>query len=345
MTTEPDPLEGDVTDAGTALRLAAIPGELRITAGLPPGAEDLTVDLEQFHPGHPNQKVHGHRHRSEYGERWGRGDLPIDQEWADGFKGGSAEKYLIHHPDGSVSFTAERQALHDRIIGDIVAGKTPPEHGRPIYHVLGGGPASGKTSLLDSPAGAAMRDPNTARIGLDDIRARLPGYRQRIRQHPGESAGYHEEAAWVTARATLAAQQRGLNMTLDTTGDSSPAGLLGRLNQAKAAGYRVEGHYVTVPIPTAISRAQARGESTGRYVPTAGLTAIHANISRTLPEVMPQFDVLDLYDNRGPRGSLPTRILHYDGTGPPTIDSPTLYQEFLDKANATSGLLPVPEGA
>lgn len=299
-------------------------------------------------PGGPQTFMAPHQARDRLG-RWtgygrpGMGDIPIDAHWTEGFKGGSAEAHLVHGADGSVSFTPERQALHDQIVGDVVAGKLAPS-GQPVYHVLGGGPASGKTSLLNTERGKAMRDPNLAHVALDDIRGRLPEYQARIKAHPGESARCHEEAAYLTARATRAAMERHLGITLDTTGDSSPAILRRRLDAAHRAGYRVEGHYVTVPIPVAIGRAESRGKEIGRYVPTAGLTALHANISRTLPQSLGGFDHLELYDNSGPPGSTPTLVMHWDGKHQ-TVDNPGLYQGFLDKAKAEPHIMAVPEGA
>jgi predicted ABC-type ATPase len=321
-----------------AARLRAAAAAEGITAG---GDQH---GVEWFHPGHASQKVHGRRKGAGGGGRPGMGDIPVDDRWVAGFQGGSAAPHLRRQADGSMAFTPERQALHDRIVNDTLAGKRPPPAGQqPVYHIMGGGPASGKTSLLDTPEGAAMRDPDVALIGLDDLRAELPGYQAALKTPAGPS-GFHEEAAYLTARTTTAAAERGLSLTLDTTGDSSTSVLRGRVLAAKRAGYRVEGHYVTIPIDTAIERAEARGRKIGRFVPTAGLTVLHAHVSRSLPAVTRDFDAVDLYDNRGPMGSTPKRVMSWDGQRQ-TIDSPRLWQEFLDKSKASPAGTPVPTGA
>jgi predicted kinase len=269
------------------------------------------------------------------------GDIPIDDHWVRGFQAGTAMPHLLRNSDGSVRFDPERQALHDRIVEGMVGGKHSPA-GQPTFHVLGGGPASGKSSLVTLPEGAPLRDPDTAVVELDAARTQLPEW-EGLAQGGGADAGAatHEESAYLVARATAAALERGLNVTLDTTGNSTPEALRKRLGQAHAAGYRVEGHYVTVPISVAQQRADERGKQTGRYVPAAGLTAIHAAVSRTLPKVLGEFDHLELYDTRGPRGAPPTPVLTWDGTRE-TVHDPVLWKEFLDKANASTA--PTPEG-
>ena len=295
-----------------------------------------------FHlPGGHNQKAHGGKLGRQGLGRPGMGDIPLTKRWVDGFQGGSAAPFLVRNPDGSARFTPERQQLHDRIVLDILAGKHPPEGRAPAYHVLGGGPASGKTSLVNSDAGTELRDPNVALIGLDEIRAQLPEYRERIATDPTVAPYSHEESAYLTARAQAAAAEAGLDMTLDTTGDSDAATMDKKLKRARAAGYQVKGHYVTVPIETAMQRANARGKQTGRYVPRAGLTAIHAAVSRTLPAVLQDFDQVELFDNRG---ETPTPVMHWDGHTM-TVDDQQLWQEFLDKAAAAPADVDLPEGA
>jgi predicted ABC-type ATPase len=263
--------------------------------------------------------------------RAGMGDIAIDDSWATDFQGGSAMPFLIHNPDGSNRFTPERQQLHDQIVNGVLAGKEPSA-GQPVYHILGGGPGSGKTSLVQSPAGAAMRDPNVAVIENDAIRTQLPEYKQLRDAGDLNSVPFTQaEMGYVSARAMTAAVERRISFTVDSTGDSTPAILKAKIDRAHKAGYRVEGHYVTVPVSVAQARAEQRGKKIGRFVPPSDMKQLHAGVSRTLPQVVKDFDAVDLHDNRGEPGTPPALVMHWDGQKQ-TIDNEQIWQEFLDKA-------------
>lgn len=86
--------------------------------------------------------------------------------------------------------TDERKALHDDILDSAFAGKTAVEGRAPEYVFLGGGGASGKSSILESGATqVSTREVNdkgqavlsekrdSIEINADDIKALLPEYR------------------------------------------------------------------------------------------------------------------------------------------------------------------------
>lgn len=285
--------------------------------------------LAQFHlAGKHNQKRHAGRQMG--AGRAGLGDIGVDEARARDLHGGSAMAHLIHDPDGTYRFTPERQALHDQIVNEALAGKTPAE-GQPVYHVLGGGPAAGKSTYVDSDAGVRLRDDNTVMINADDVKTQLPEYQQMMAERNPNAANFaHEESSYLVARIQAAAFENRLNATLDGTGDNAPAKLRSKINAARAAGYRVEGHYVTVPTDVAVQRANARGAQTGRYVPESVIRGTHSGVSRTLPEVYSDFDAVDLYDTRG--NSLEHVMSWRDGSF--TVHDNGLWDEFVAKGAA-----------
>jgi predicted ABC-type ATPase len=177
-----------------------------------------------------------------------------------------------------------------------------------------------------------MRDPNVALIENDAIRAQLPEY-QKLRDAGDHNSSpfTQSETGYLAARAMTAAVERRVSFTIDSTGDSTPAILKAKIDRAHKAGYRVEGHYVTVPVSVAQARAEQRGKKIGRFVTPTAMAQLHAGVSRTLPEVLKDFDAVDLHDNRGKPGTPPVLVMHWDGQSQ-VIDNEQYWQEFLDKA-------------
>lgn len=168
------------------------------------------------------------------------------------------------NPDGT--WTEERQALHDEIIGKIltpeaVTAALPQPGEKPTYTMLGGRGGSGKSWLTGEhgPVDAS----HTLVLDNDKIKGMLPEYQ-------GWNAGLvHEEASSIFNRVDAMARSLGVNVAHDSTMKST--GSNAQYMQAyKDAGYRVEGYYMFLPPEVAAERAIerfTRGGETGRFVP------------------------------------------------------------------------------
>lgn len=262
-------------------------------------------------------------------EKFGRATAgpKVEAAHVEMFTGGSAEEHLVRAPDGTYAFTKERAALHDKIIEDMLSGAKPVDH--PVYNVMGGGPASGKSTMEKK---TPQLSDNAALVNPDEVKAALPEYGQRT---DGSAAAFtHEESSYVASRAVGEAFKRRLNVTLDGTGDSSAESLRGKIERARKAGYRVDGHYVTVDTDEAVKRANSRAARTGRVVPETTVRNTHRNVSKTLPATMGDFDNLVLWDNNG---SDIRPVLRKNAGSDPVIVDPALWQDFLDKGTVTLG--------
>ncbi len=165
--------------------------------------------------------------------RVGMGDITITPRMASDLAGSTAAPYLT--ADGH--FTADRQALHDRIVSNALAGSTPVEN--PHMVMMGGGPASGKTAMVDS--GAVRLPDNAVSINPDDIKNQIPEV--QAMQAAGETnwaALSHEESAYVGARVQAAAYETSRNVISDTTGDSSIDKLSGKIDARRCRRGRGE---------------------------------------------------------------------------------------------------------
>jgi predicted ABC-type ATPase len=226
--------------------------------------------------------------------------------------------------DGKGGYTPERKELHDAIVAEVFAGKTPVE--APVAVVLGGGPASGKSSVLSSSA-----EDNVVLIDVDKIRTYLPEQREGVAAKDAAVSGRtHEESSEIANRVMKEAAAGGYNLMLDGTGDSSIEKLEKKVNAMKAGGAKVTAKYASLPTDMAVDLMMKRGAKTGRYVPESFLRATHAAVSRVFPEAMAKglFDDAQLFDTT--INGKPQLVASAKGKDV-TIHDDTLWNTFLAK--------------
>ena len=226
--------------------------------------------------------------------------------------------------EGVPIFNAERRALHDQIIEDILGAL--PRSENPTLAMSGGGPASGKGTIVKMIE--ERLEGKSATIDPDNIKGRLPEY-VRMRDSGDEFAAAfaHEESSYLAKRVLQAGAERRVDMVYDGTGDGGPASLLGKIETARQNGYRVTGHYVTIDTAEAIRRATARAERTGRKVPTKTITTTHAKVSRIWETAKDGFDEIELYDN-----NVDMRLIAQGGRGRVEVLDQQAFDSFLAKA-------------
>ncbi len=229
-------------------------------------------------------------------------------------------------PDGR--YTPERQALHDKLVADILAHTTPVEH--PVAYFLGGGPAAGKTTLVKS--GRLGDLANVATVAADDIKALLPEYQAGLgHRDPDCASKVHRESSDVAAQALRETARTRRNVLLDGTGDSGLAKLKAKLDAIRSGGQRVVAHYVTAPIEMAQARALERQAATGRGIPADAVAAIHQDVSRVFPQAVQAglYDEAHLWDTS--QGGEPVEVLRHLN-GRTEVLRPDLWEAFLRKA-------------
>ena len=230
------------------------------------------------------------------GLRVGKGDITLAPNDLQALKEGSAGVYMTGStPDGQPIFTAERQALHDQIVAEATDGVNSTLN--PTYYMLGGGPAAGKTTMLNSGEADVPGAADAVQINADDIKAKLPEYGPMIAAGNKEAAGYvHEESSYLAKRIQAASVETSRNIVLDGTGDSGVDSLAKKVGSAAKNGYRTVALYATVPTQVAIDRMIKRGMKTGRFVNKDVVTTTHENVSRVFPAAVNMFDEIKLFD-------------------------------------------------
>ena len=256
----------------------------------------------------------------------------VSQDQMEKFAHGSAAPYIVSDGKGGYRFTAERQALHDKIVAEALKGV--PKSENPTIHMLGGGPASGKSTMLDN--GKLEEIPSkesglAVQINADDIKEQLPGYLDRTDAFDKRAAAdYHEESSYIAKEIQAQAYAGGHDIVLDGTGNSSIESLQGKIDAAHENGYQVVGNYATLPTELAVKNQEARFLNTGRYVPNEVVREIHASVSSVFPQAASNFDRVNLWDNTVKGQSV---LVASGSLGQPlSVVDPGLYQTFLDKA-------------
>lgn len=261
-------------------------------------------------------------------------------------KNDSLYEHLERKPNGSWGLTAEREALHDEIVAETLAG-VPGGKAEPTMYMLGGGPAAGKTTMLnqggiDVPTtGEGGSKRMAVLVNADEVKMALPefGGSPDAGRSWKQAAGFvHEESSLLSKRIQQAAVAAKMDIVLDGTGDSKPQKLAAKIAEARRAGYKVEGHYATVPTGVAVNRSRTRGthpvqdrygRTVYRVVPDSIVMSTHAAVSDTFPKAQHLFDRVSVYDTtNGAR-----RIAGREPGGRLHVDDQAAWTAFLSKGD------------
>ncbi|WP_157734300.1 MULTISPECIES: zeta toxin family protein [Frankia] len=222
----------------------------------------------------------------------------------------------------------ERLALRQKIVTDLLGDVQPPERGRPALYLLGGGGGSGKSRLA---AGLTEKTilpaENVVRLDPDDVKRRIPEFEEiRKLRDPRAADVVHEESSTLTRQAFAEALDRGVDIIFDSVLADAEKGIA-RIDAAKARGYQVHLYGAIADVETAIQRAMARGEETGRYVPVDRLLAAHRGFAEAFDRYIDRVDTAVLFDTNGDEKVIAVKELG----GEFTIVDQTGWQNFLRK--------------
>lgn len=243
--------------------------------------------------------------------------------------------HLVSDGKGGYEPSQERAYLHEQIIASITQGV--PVSADPTFTMLGGGPASGKSTFANSGQGNIPNETKAIRINADDIKEMLPE-NPRMRQSRNDSDFFraaefvHEESSLLAKRVQNRAIRNKQDIVLDGTGDSAINKLAKKVNEAKDAGYKVNAVYVTISTDEAWKRSSARALGPEkRYVPESVVRGTHKDVSITFPQAIRGglFDSSSLWDNSGSSAKLIG-----SGTGSQfNVSDQSAYNIFLAKGN------------
>lgn len=211
---------------------------------------------------------------------------------------------------------------------------------QPILYLMGGGFASGKSTLK---AWLIQRGQlpatNVVQVDPDLILASLSAYWDRLARGEIEEANAIHEESDAIAREVL---RQAMELRLDILQDvalGKPDRVLSRIQRARQAGYQIHLTAVTIDPAVAIARAAARAAATGRtIIRIETLLASHQGFLAGFPAYLRAVDKVMLYDTSMPEPILvASREPQTEGeAGPLVIHSPELYERFLSRADSNA---------
>lgn len=262
-------------------------------------------------------------------------------------KGGAANS-LAGHIDENGKLSPEREALHKQIIDDMLKGKMPVD-GQATMTMLGGGPASGKSSVMNPDT---SNDKNAVTVDPDAFKQMLPGYKEMAAKDPGAAAYYHEESSALAKRFAEVAFSENYNVIYDGTGDGSPKSVQKKIDGARANGYKVEAKYVSIDTETAVQRNQKRYDDavaagkSPRLVPADYVRSCHAKVTDISVLKASDFDSIEVWDNNGARGQQKLIATGGSGKGLKAVSGQeSAFTSYLSKGSkGTAGFTTLPDG-
>lgn len=221
-------------------------------------------------------------------------------------------------------YSPKRHALHLQIVAHFIKKASSPNKGeKPIAVLIGGGTASGKTTLRKIIVENMLRGMNihTVTVDPDEIKEYLPEYGALKKKHP-------HEAARLVHKESLDVSELLLSQLIRHRKHFVHEGTMARTNkykklvkQLKKAGYAVYAYIVDLPLETAKQRAAKRAKLTGRTIPPHIIENTHRLVPYTFLVIKQWVDNYYVYDNR--HGLVLIASNHFV--------EPILYGEFLNK--------------
>lgn len=208
--------------------------------------------------------------------------------------GGRGGTEQMHWDPKTNDYTPERRAFHDQVIGSYFEGKVPAK-GQKVAIVMMGGTASGKSTMLRT---AGRGGPDFVHVDPDDIKGKLPEYREAVKQkYKGAASMAHEESSTLGKRVLKEAIDGGYNVVLDGTGAN------GEKYAKQVQGLKDKGYFVHLMMPdqdmaTAVRDAGGRAERTGRYVPNEFIAKAYDAIPGNFHKIAKLADSAQLFDRR-----------------------------------------------
>lgn len=168
-----------------------------------------------------------------------------------------------HYDYETGRYAPERRELHRSIIKEFKEGVVCVERTQPIAILMGGSPASGKSTFLKKYAPYLLRD-EILKVDADEIRAMLPEYR-------GYNATQTHQETKDIVTTLLSDRSIGIPCKFDIIYDgtmNNTKSYLPLIDLLKSLGYKVFIVYIAnVPYDVVVRRSLERYKKSGRFVP------------------------------------------------------------------------------
>ena len=190
------------------------------------------------------------------------------------------------YTDANGNYTPERMELHNKIINKFKKEVICIQKGKPIAVLMGGSPASGKSTFLKKYRPYLLSD-SLFKVDADEVRSMLPEYKG------WNAAQTHEETGDIV-KTMLSNRQIGIPCLFDFIYDgtmSSVKKYKTLIELLKGWGYEVFIVFMSgIPKKDIMQRAMERYKKSGRFVPPVVIEDFFANGEKNLNELKSKVD-------------------------------------------------------
>lgn len=193
---------------------------------------------------------------------------------------------------------SSRYRLHNQIIRDMFANKTPYKQGeQKIALFTGGGSASGKGNFSKDIDKYYSKNDDPVKIDSDELKNKLlqadidNGVYSKGKVDP---SFYHEESTILAKRLYEIAVQNNYPVLFD--GTSTNVGAVDfRAAMAKSHGYKTEMCFMVAEPKTILQSSLDRYAKEGRVVPLGFMMNTHKSAQTTVPQLFGKVDEMRVY--------------------------------------------------
>jgi predicted ABC-type ATPase len=192
----------------------------------------------------------------------------------------------LDHVSKNGEYSESRKKLHAEIIKEFKEGVVCIDKAKPIAVLMGGSPASGKSTFLKKYRPYLLTD-NLFKVDADEIRAKLPEYK-------GWNATQTHEETGDIVKTLISDKNIGVPCKFDFIYDgtmTSTKKYLALVELLKSEGYEVYVVFISnIPKKVVKKRALERYQKSGRFVPLMVIDDFYENGEKTFDQVKTKVD-------------------------------------------------------
>lgn len=224
------------------------------------------------------------------------------------------------------NYTREREGLHKKIIDKFKKDVVCIEKGRPIAVLMGGSPASGKSTFLKKYRPYLLSD-SLFKVDADEIRAELPEYK-------GWNASQTHEETGDIVDTLISDRNVGIPCKFDFVFDGTMSSVKRYkilINNLRKEGYDIFIVFMgNIPKQEIKERALERYKKSGRFVPMFVIDDFYANGEKNLNELKSLVDGYIVVDG----STYDYKIIEQGGK---KLPNKRLYEKLGEKIKLANG--------
>lgn len=205
------------------------------------------------------------------------------------------------HSIDAKTYTKERQQLHKQIIRKLDTTESYPKKGeKPVAILIGGGTASGKTTLRKTIVEKELKARNISVtiVDIDEIKEYIPEYAQYKQTNPTEAARLvHKESRDIGMMLLHRLMKKRKHFIFEST-MARTRKVQSLVNDLKKLNYEIHAYIAYVPLSVAKKRAEKRARLTGRKVPNRVIENTHQLAPKTLMAIKDTLDSYQIYHSQ-----------------------------------------------